>query len=162
MITENLSTLKIHKLTQAQYDRELAAGRLDPTAIYLTPDEEVDLSAYATIEQLNQKADTEHTHDIDDITNIQASLDQLFEDAKAYTEDVFSGAVSAEHNHDNRYYTISDIDSKLDAKADNTHNHNDLYYTKTEFSAMELVSVDDIDAICGTTNQVVSVNGVKF
>ena len=40
MITENLSTLKIHKLTQAQYNRELAAGNIDETALYLTPDEE--------------------------------------------------------------------------------------------------------------------------
>ncbi len=39
MITENVSTLKIHKLTQAQYDRELANGTIDETAIYLTPDE---------------------------------------------------------------------------------------------------------------------------
>ena len=39
MITESLSTLKIHKLTQAQYDRELAAGNIDPNALYLTPDE---------------------------------------------------------------------------------------------------------------------------
>lgn len=39
MITENLSTLKIHKLTQEQYDRELEAGRIDPSAIYLTPDD---------------------------------------------------------------------------------------------------------------------------
>lgn len=39
MITENLSTLKIHKLTQAQYERELAAGRIDENALYLTPDE---------------------------------------------------------------------------------------------------------------------------
>ena len=38
MITENLSTLKIHKLSQEQYDRELAAGRIDETALYLTPD----------------------------------------------------------------------------------------------------------------------------
>lgn len=38
MITENLSTLKIHKLSQAQYDRELEAGRIDETALYLTPD----------------------------------------------------------------------------------------------------------------------------
>ena len=38
MITEGLSTLKIHKLTQAQYDRELAAGRIDENALYLTPD----------------------------------------------------------------------------------------------------------------------------
>lgn len=40
LITENLSTLKIHKLTQAQYDRELAAGRIDKNALYLTPDED--------------------------------------------------------------------------------------------------------------------------
>lgn len=39
MITENLSTLKIHKLTQAQYERELEAGRIDASALYLTPDE---------------------------------------------------------------------------------------------------------------------------
>ena len=38
MITENLSILKIHKLTQAQYDREFDAGRLDENALYLTPD----------------------------------------------------------------------------------------------------------------------------
>ena len=37
-IIENLSTLQIHKLTQAQYDRELAAGRIDNQALYLTPD----------------------------------------------------------------------------------------------------------------------------
>ena len=39
MITENLSTLKIHKLTKEQYDRELAAGRIDENALYLTPDD---------------------------------------------------------------------------------------------------------------------------
>lgn len=39
LITENLSTLKIHKLTQDQYDRELAAGRIDEHALYLTPDD---------------------------------------------------------------------------------------------------------------------------
>lgn len=37
MITENLSTLKIHKLTQAQYDREFEAGRIEENALYLTP-----------------------------------------------------------------------------------------------------------------------------
>jgi len=53
LITENLSTLKINKLTKAQYERELAAGNIDPNALYLTPDEGVDLSPYATVEQLN-------------------------------------------------------------------------------------------------------------
>lgn len=52
MITENLSTLKIHKLTQAQYERELEAGRIDPNALYLTPDEVIDLSKYVTKEEL--------------------------------------------------------------------------------------------------------------
>ena len=38
MITENLSTLRIHKLTQKQFDRESAAENLEKTALYLTPD----------------------------------------------------------------------------------------------------------------------------
>lgn len=37
MKTENLSALKIHKLTDAQHKREKAAGNLDSTALYLTP-----------------------------------------------------------------------------------------------------------------------------
>lgn len=53
MNTENLSTLKIHKLTQEQYDRELAAGRIDANALYLTPADDVDLSGYATIDYVD-------------------------------------------------------------------------------------------------------------
>ena len=91
MITENLSTLKIHKLTKEQYDREIAAGNIDESALYLTPDEEIDLSQYATMEQLNDK-------------------------------------VSAS--------SLSN------------------YYTKTEIDDMGLtiITVDDIDTICGVTD----------
>lgn len=39
MITENLSTLEIHKLTQEQYNRALSEGRINEKAIYLTPDD---------------------------------------------------------------------------------------------------------------------------
>lgn len=42
MIVENVSTLKIHKLTQEQYDRELADGNIDENALYLTPDEDAE------------------------------------------------------------------------------------------------------------------------
>ena len=38
MKTENISTLKIHKLSQEQYERELAAGNIDENALYFTPD----------------------------------------------------------------------------------------------------------------------------
>lgn len=41
MITENVSTLKINKMTQAQYERELAAGNIKDDEIYLTPIVEV-------------------------------------------------------------------------------------------------------------------------
>lgn len=75
MITENLSTLKIHKLTQEQYDRERDASRLDKTAFYLTPDEGVDFGNYATIEQLNSKSDTNHTHN-----DLEASISELESD----------------------------------------------------------------------------------
>ena len=52
MITENLSTLKIHKLTQAQYDREFEAGNIDESALYLTPDE------MPTAEEVGARPDT--------------------------------------------------------------------------------------------------------
>ena len=39
MNTEYLSQLKIHKLSKAQYDRELEAGRIDATALYFTPED---------------------------------------------------------------------------------------------------------------------------
>jgi hypothetical protein len=51
MKTENLSTLKIHKLTQAQYVRELEAGNLDKTALYLTPEEQTDCIVEQTTQQ---------------------------------------------------------------------------------------------------------------
>ena len=47
MIKTDLSTLKINKLSKAQYDRELAAGRIDENALYLTPDEGITLDDVA-------------------------------------------------------------------------------------------------------------------
>ena len=40
METKNLSTLKIHKLSQEQYLRELEAGNIDEYALYLTPSDD--------------------------------------------------------------------------------------------------------------------------
>ena len=40
MITENVSTLKIHKLTESQYERELRNGNIDENVLYLTPEVE--------------------------------------------------------------------------------------------------------------------------
>ena len=53
MITENLSTLKIHKLTKAQYEREFQAGNIDPNALYLTPDESVEDAELITVDDID-------------------------------------------------------------------------------------------------------------
>lgn len=91
MITENLSTLKINKLSQAQYERELAAGNIDPNALYLTPDEEVDFSGYATKEDLETKADSDHSHsDYETKNDAEAKL----KEANSYTDDAVAEKVS--------------------------------------------------------------------
>ena len=48
MVTTNLSTLKIHKLSKSQYERELAKGTLEENALYLTPDESSTPITYGT------------------------------------------------------------------------------------------------------------------
>lgn len=40
MIINNIPNLKIHKLTQEQYDRARELGQLDENAFYLTPEDE--------------------------------------------------------------------------------------------------------------------------
>lgn len=77
-VAEVLATLKIHKLTQEEYEQKLETGSLDDNALYLTPDEAIDLSPYATIEQLNAKADSEHTHE--DISTLITNLNTLVGD----------------------------------------------------------------------------------
>lgn len=72
MITENLSTLKIHKLTQAQYDREFAAGRIDENALYLTPDEG-SIKDYITPQMFGAKGDGR----TDDTAAIKAAMATL-------------------------------------------------------------------------------------
>lgn len=46
MFTKDLSALNIHKLTQEQFDRELANGNIDENALYLTPDEDNEILNY--------------------------------------------------------------------------------------------------------------------
>ena len=66
MITENLSTLKIYQLTQKQYDERVASNNIDSNALYVTPDEALDLSGYA---------EKEHAHEISDVNELQGFID---------------------------------------------------------------------------------------
>jgi len=69
--TENLFNLKIHRLSQAQYDREKAANNLDSTALYLTPDNgyvtagqnpDSPIGTCATAEGFTTNAGAEYSH----------------------------------------------------------------------------------------------------
>ena len=114
MITENLSTLKIHKLTQAQYDRELAAGRIDQNALYLTPDEEMDLSQYATKEEVLSTCETK--------SDASDKLTEAKDYAKEYADTVADGKADAIHNH--AISDITSLETSLNAKVPKTRTVN--------------------------------------
>lgn len=57
---------------------------------------------------LTGKANTNHTHSISNITNLQSALDSKSETG---------------HTHDDRYYTESEINTKLNGKANSSHTH---------------------------------------
>ena len=118
MNTENLSTLKIHKLTQAQYDRELAAGRIEENALYLTPEEEIDLSGYATIDYVDNEIRKIPTSDVEgQIENHNVDEDAhpiILEKINAITPENI-GAAASGHNHDDRYYDKTEVDTAISA-----------------------------------------------
>ena len=68
---------------------------------------------------------------------------------KTYSDGTYlysnSTKVSVEgHTHDNRYYTETEIDTKLSGKSDTNHTHDDRYYTETEIDT-KLSGKSDID-----------------
>lgn len=113
MKTENLSTLKIYKLTKEQYESRVASGDIDEHAIYLTPDEKIDLSPYATKEELNTKANSEHNHDSEYDT--KGSANTALDSAKSYTDTKTSGLAST-----------SSVDTKISTHNTAIDSHNDI------------------------------------
>ena len=59
MITENLTTLKINQLTQAQYESALAAGTINENELYATPDDnELDTTTFLRVSDVGSAVDT--------------------------------------------------------------------------------------------------------
>ena len=72
--SEFVPTLKIHKMTQEEYERELANGTVDENALYLTPDEAIDLTPYITQDEVASSYET------------KADAIAKLEEAKEYTD----------------------------------------------------------------------------
>lgn len=108
MKTENLSTLKIHQMSKAQYNREEEAGNIDKHAIYITPDEEINLTPYATINYVDSKT-----------YNNSVSI----QDLKSQMNTALGNKSDKTHTHDGRYYTESEIDTKISNIQTQISNH---------------------------------------
>ena len=158
MITENLSTLKIHKLTQAQYDRELENGTIDENALYLTPDEDIDLSGYAL--------ETE----VAEIYETKSDASDKLDEAKLYTDqqvaNALEGQIELGHTHDDMYYTELEIDEKIAeinaAISNMTSDSSDTYETKENASLKYDESKQYTDtAVNDTRNELLEIIDTK-
>lgn len=101
-------------------------------------------------EKLTNKSDVEHEHD--DRYYSKTDADNKYQPkgvylisetdptvplwAKQAAKPTYTanevGASPTDHNHDSRYYTEAEIDTKLAGKSDTTHDHDSRYYTEAE------------------------------
>ena len=91
------------------------------------------------------------------------SLATLVSEIKSYTDDAVSTKANSSHTH--TIANVTDLQTSLDAKvptsrtingkaltANITLSASDVSaYSKTEIDAMEFITVDDIDTICGAS-----------
>lgn len=142
MITENLSTLKINKLTQEQYEAALAAGTINENELYMTPDDnELDTTQFlrvsdegSAVDEIPINADTlggktasdfvQSTDVVDSLTStdatkpLSAKQGKALQDTKApLASPTFTGTpkVSANTN-----YTTAQIRNVIFSTADPT------------------------------------------
>lgn len=117
---------------------------------------QVDLSNYATINDLARKSDLGHNHTITDISELSNLLDNKANKDEVATLDAIASKADISHSHDissignlqsildskanmtsiyNRTelnIKFSEINESLSSKADTGHNHDDVYYTQKE------------------------------
>lgn len=242
---EDITSLKIHKLSQEQYNDLVANDSIDETALYLTPADNY------TQTEVDEMMST-HTHSYDDlrnkpfyegtdyssifvngaftsnfyewgsgiygaaitdapkvftqdisykviwdgveytmtctyggdnesgnpITSIGASygdytnypfgIDSYQTTSSTYEYSIHTKSIDTTHTIDilelgSKFVTLDekfipdtiartvDTDIALSGKSNVGHTHNDIYYTKTEIDNIELITVEDIDNICGST-----------
>lgn len=62
-------------------------------------------------------------------------------------EEAIADKADNNHNHDDVYYTESEMDSKLSGKSDTGHNHDNMYYTESE---IDTKLANKVDVVAGS------------
>jgi hypothetical protein len=83
---------------------------------------------------LNGKSDITHSHAINDVTNLQTTLDNLRNDVdgKAPTSHTHTKSQITDFAHTHAISDVTNLQTSLNGKADVSHNHDDRYFTETE------------------------------
>lgn len=88
---------------------------------------------------LTGKANTNHTHNITNITNLQSQL---------------NGKANSVHTHDDRYYTETEMNTKLNSKANSSHTHSIGNVTNLQAKLDTIPSLTSTSiTVSGTGNQ---------
>lgn len=169
MITENLSTLKIHRLTQEQYNREYEAGNIDSKAIYIIPDETDDTSMLVVTPLDMTVNETEDGFTITGRASHGAG--EIFDAAQAnrkvvfYIEDNYYALVH--YKQEVAYFVdarVFDYDANISHceidsvqrftfRSKGVGGSSEGAITQDQIDSLELIAVDDIDAICAQAAQ---------
>ena len=96
---------------------------------------------------LDSKAAKTHTHAISDITNLQTTLDSKAASSHSHTVSNISDLTATATELNYMDGVTSNVQTQLDGKASTSSLSN--YYTKAEIDSLVLITVDDIDSICG-------------
>lgn len=85
MQTENIPTLRIHKLTQAQYDAQLSKGNIRENELYLTPCEMQNPSKYATKDYVSTS--------LNSIYNMVYPIGSIYTSVNSANPSIFFGGI---------------------------------------------------------------------
>lgn len=100
-----------------------------------------------------------HTHTKSQITDFPSSMpaSDVYAWAKAKTKPTYTasevGAAPASHTHDDRYYTESEVDSKLNGKANSSHTHDAA--TESAAGFMSAADKKKLDGLAEGANRIV-------